>query len=71
MATIVVDTLTEFFDTIRSPVTKDRYEKRLDIFFRHVKVSGATLKDRANEFAQKAKRDPQWAAVAIADYMRY
>ncbi|MDA4124666.1 MAG: hypothetical protein OK438_04350 [Thaumarchaeota archaeon] len=71
MATLVVDALTEFFDAIRSPITKDRYEKRLDIFFKYVKISGATLRDKANAFAPRAKRDPQWAAASIADYMRY
>ena len=71
MATIVVDALTEFFDAIRSPVTKHKYEKRLDIFFGYLRVNGATLKERANAFAHRAKGDPQWAAAAIADYMRY
>jgi hypothetical protein len=44
MAALVVDPLTDFFDAIRSPLTKDRYEKRLDLFFRHLKIDGSTLK---------------------------
>jgi hypothetical protein len=38
MAAVVVEPLTEFFDAIRSPVTKDRYAKRLDIFLIFAKL---------------------------------
>jgi hypothetical protein len=65
-----VDPLTEFFDAIRSPVTKDRYEKRLDLFLKHMGIEGSTFEERARKFASKAS-DTQWAAQVINDYMRY
>ncbi len=43
MAAVVLDLPTEFFDAIRSPLTKDRYEKRSDLFFRYIKVDGSRL----------------------------
>lgn len=69
MSTVAVDPLTEFFDAIKSPLTKNRYEKRLDIFLRHISMEGATLQERAKNFADKA-RDTQWATYTINEYMR-
>jgi integrase len=65
-----VEPLTEFFDAIKSPLTKDRYEKRIDLFFRYLKIEGSDVKARARSFARKAKTDNDWATQAINDYMR-
>lgn len=54
---LVVDPLTEFLDAIRSPQTKQKYEKRLDLFFKTIKIDGPTLKDRASLFASRAQKD--------------
>ncbi|MCP8317805.1 MAG: hypothetical protein H3Z51_13240 [archaeon] len=70
MSTITVDPLTEFFDAIKNPLTKDRYTKRLDLFLKHIGIEGSTLKERAKKFADKA-RDTQWATIVINDYMRF
>ncbi|MGI0081009.1 MAG: hypothetical protein ACRECH_15475, partial [Nitrososphaerales archaeon] len=68
---IELDPLTEFFDAIRSPLTKDRYEHRLDIFFKHAGIEGKDLRERASSFASKAKHDPALATYQINEYMRY
>ncbi len=68
---IEVEPLTEFFDAIRSPVTREKYSKRLDQFFNHLQIKGGSLKERARTFARHAKEDNQWATIAINDYMRY
>jgi hypothetical protein len=70
MITLTVEPLTEFFDAIRNSITKGRYEKRLDLFFRYMGIDGSTLQDRARSFTTKAK-DPQWATHVINDYMRH
>jgi len=67
---ITVDPLIEFFDAIKSPVTRRKYEKRLDLFLRHIGIEGDTFEERARSFASKA-RDVQWATMVINDYMRY
>lgn len=71
MESIEVDALTEFFEAILSPLTKDRYEKRLDIFLRFIESEGSDLRDRAASFARKAREDPAWATYKINEYMRY
>ena len=63
--------MTEFFDAIKNPLTKDRYEKRLDLFFRHIGTKGSTISERAKDFASRAKKDPQWTTYIINEYMRY
>lgn len=54
MEVIELDPLTEFFEAIRSPLTKDRYDRRLDLFFVHIKMDGENLRQRARAFASKA-----------------
>src|SRR5579872_5676453 len=71
METIEVDPLMEFFEAIRSPLTKDRYEHRLDIFLRHSNIPGEDLRQRASFFAKKAKGDLPWATLSINEYLRY
>ncbi|MDG6921849.1 MAG: hypothetical protein JRN67_00980 [Nitrososphaerota archaeon] len=63
--------MTEFFDAIRNPLTKDRYEKRLDLFFRHIKIDGDNLQIRARNFSSKAKKDTEWATFVINEYARF
>ena len=71
IATVQVDPLTEFFDGIRSPITRDRYGKQLDIFLRHIGVVGMDLKEEARSFAAKAYSDTQWATYVITEYVSY
>ncbi len=71
METVAVDPLTEFFEAIRSPLTKDRYERRFDLFLNHIGAEGKDLGERAARFAAKARTDAQWATIMINQYMRY
>jgi len=70
MQSLEVEPLTEFFEAIRSPVTKDRYEKMLDLFFRTTGMKGPDMRTRARNFAAKAKADNQLATITINEYMR-
>jgi len=70
MEAIELDPLTEFFEAIRNPLTRDRYEKRLGQFFRWIKIDGSDLKSQAKSFSTKAKKDSQWSTFVINEYMR-
>lgn len=70
-ATLEIDPLQEFFDAIKSPLTKSRYEKRLDQFFKHVGIEGSSLRERARAFVKRATEDHKWATAVINEYMRY
>ena len=71
MESIQLDPLMEFFAAIRSPLTKDRYEHRFDIFLRYINAEGEDLRRRASSFAAKAKQDEAWATYQINRYMEY
>jgi integrase len=64
------DPLTIFRDALSNPLTRDRYEKRLDLFFRFLKIDGETLQERAQSFATRSKHNPAWCVSAIMNYMR-
>ena len=69
MESLEIDPLTEFYDSIKNPLTKDRYEKRLALFFRHLNLEGS-LKEQARAFAKKAKSDLPWATFVINEWIR-
>jgi hypothetical protein len=70
---IELDPLEEFFSAIKNPLTKDRYEKRLRMFFDFLKLEG-DLSKQAKEFLKKAMQDkPEfvWATYKINEYMHF
>jgi hypothetical protein len=69
MEAIEIDPLTEFYDSIKNPLTRDRYEKRLALFFKHLRLEGS-LREQARQFAKKAKSDLPWATFVINEWMR-
>ncbi len=67
---VEIDPLTEFFDAIKNPLTKDRYEGRLELFLDKIGMDGKDLRQKARAFASKSKKDNQWATYQINEYMR-
>ncbi|MEE9585525.1 MAG: hypothetical protein V3W09_01335, partial [Nitrososphaerales archaeon] len=63
------DALSQFYFGIKSPLTRDRYEKRLDLFLRHIGLNSPSFDGRANEFADKAKSDNSWGTNNIIRYL--
>lgn len=67
---IEIDPLTEFFDAIKNPTTKDRYTGRLELFLNSIPIEGKDLKTKAKAFCTKAKTNNQWTTYQINEYMR-
>ena len=65
------DPLTLFRDALSNPVTRDRYERLLDNFFKFLEVKGESLQLRAEIFDKKSKNDPKWASSSIMKWIRY
>ena len=61
--------LTEFYQAIRSPVTRRKYELRLAQFLDYLKVDGQDLKEKARTFASRAKKEPEWATSAVSSFL--
>jgi len=50
---VEIDPLTEFYDSIKNPLTRDRYEKRLSLFFKYLNLEG-DLTAQAITFTKRA-----------------
>ncbi len=70
MQAIVEDPLALFYDGIRNPVTRDKYERRLFSFLGSIDIAGSSLDEKAKAFVARAREDPSWAAYSIIDYLR-
>ncbi|MDG6998548.1 MAG: hypothetical protein JRN15_05475 [Nitrososphaerota archaeon] len=64
------DPLVEFFEAIRNPVTKKKYEGRLKMFFDFLKIEGDLAK-QARAFRLQADNDPKWATYQINEWIRH
>lgn len=65
------DPLTIFRDALPNSLTRDRYEKRLDQFFKFLALEGKTLEQKSQNFAEKSRKNPTWLATSVLRYMRY
>ncbi|MFQ5970620.1 MAG: hypothetical protein ACE5J2_09035 [Nitrososphaerales archaeon] len=65
------DPLTMFRDALSNPITRDRYENRLEQFFRFLNTEGENLQRKAQLFTDNSKTNPNWAVSAVMNYMRH
>jgi hypothetical protein len=54
-----------FFNSMRAPMTRDRYQTRVAKFLEFIGIRGRTLEQKARTFAKKGKRDTNWALGKI------
>ncbi|QLH11285.1 hypothetical protein [Nitrosarchaeum sp. AC2] len=63
------DPLMLFQDALPNRLTRDRYEHRLDLFFKFLEIDGDSPEIRAENFTKKAV-DPKWTTSVILKYIR-
>lgn len=66
-----LDAWTLFINSMRAPMTKDRYQTRVAKFFSFIGVSGKTLEQKAKYFAKKGKIDTNWALTNILKFVYF
>jgi hypothetical protein len=49
-----------FLYAMKSPVTRDKYQRRLLSYFEYAKVEGDSLRTKALSFIRMATREPSW-----------
>jgi hypothetical protein len=54
---------------MKSPVTRDKYQRRLSTFFEHAKIQGASLQEKALTFTERAATEPSWAFNTILRFL--
>jgi hypothetical protein len=60
-----------FLNSMRSPVTRDRYSTRVAKFFDFIEIPGKTLEQRAMNFAKKGKKDTNWALSNVLKFVYF
>ncbi len=60
---------------LKSPVTKDKYQRRLEKFFDFLGLEGTTVEEKSQSFLKKIneekEEDSQWAFNSLLKFMRY
>jgi hypothetical protein len=71
LALLEVEPLVEMHDAIRSPVTREHYDRRLIQFFDHLGIPGADLRARSKSFVNKARQDLEWTNAVVNEFIRF
>jgi len=56
---------------MKSPVTRDKYQKRLGKFFDFIRLEGATIEDKSRVFVEIARKDGNWAFNNIIRFIQF
>jgi hypothetical protein len=64
------DPLKEFYDAIRSPVTRRKYELRLAQFLDYAGAKGDTLSAKARDFTEMARKDYDRTTFTINSFLQ-
>lgn len=66
------DILTLYLFSLGSPVSKDKYAKRLENFFDFLNIEGLTIREKSTNFiAEFNKEGDQWAFNSILKYVQF
>ena len=66
----ISDPMFNFLYALKAPETKRQYPKRFEIFLNSLNLSG-DLNDKALQFYQKAKSNPQWFQDNLMKFIEY
>ena len=56
---------------MKSPVTRDKYQKRLGKFFDFLTLEGSTIEDRSKVFVEMARKDSNWTFSNILKFIQF
>lgn len=65
------DTWTLYLYAMKSPVTRDKYQKRLGKFFDFLKLDGTTIEDKSKVFVEMARKDSNWIFSNILRFIQF
>ncbi len=68
----LIDIWSLYLYAMKSPVTRQKYQKRLEKFFDFVKIEGNTIKEKSKVFVQKSKEEYNtWTFNNILKFMQF
>ena len=56
---------------MKSPVTRDKYQKRLGKFFDFLGLEGATIEEKSIVFVEMARKDSNWTFSNILRFIQF
>lgn len=71
MQAAVTISLVNFYDGIRSPLTRTKYEGRLKEFLEFLQVPGTDLTEKVEEFVRHGRQDSAWLQSSVQGWIRF
>ena len=62
---------TLYLYAMKSPVTRDKYQKRLDKFFDFIRLEGCTMEEKSIVFVEMARKDNNWTFNNILRFIQF
>jgi hypothetical protein len=56
---------------MKSPVTRDKYQKRLGKFFEFIRLEGGSIEDKSRVFVEMARKDSNWTFINILRFIQF
>jgi hypothetical protein len=60
-----------FLHAMKSPVTKKKYSRRLEMFFIFIKIPGRNLKEKCLTFINNGKKNANWVFTNILKFVLF
>lgn len=55
--------------SMKSPLTREKYQRRLSRYFEHAEIKGDSLQAKAISFSNTAAREPSWAFNTVLRFL--
>ena len=65
-----IDPYTKFLHAMKSPVTKNKYSRRLEMFFEFLKIPGENLKEKCLTFIDNGRNNVNWVFTTILKVLK-
>ena len=65
------DPWTLYLYAMRSPVTREKYQKRLGKFLDFLVLEGATIEEKSRAFVEMARKDSNWTFNSILRFVQF
>src|SRR5918998_837908 len=66
-----IDPYSLFLHAMKSPVTKKKYSRRLEMFFNFIKIPGENLEERCLTFVKNGKNNVSWVFTNILRFVLF
>jgi hypothetical protein len=65
------DPWTLYLYAMKSPITRDKYQKRLGKFLDFLGFEGATIQEKSRAFVEMTRRDSNWTFNSILRFVQF